>query len=110
MFNLKPFSLPTNLVIDAFLRNRGVNNAFNSFFPQTASDSFFNTWLRQQATNNVDFMRTAQGALSGANGVNVAGENAKRRKKLFGFGGFNFDPNDPETLLGLLVGMLLQGR
>jgi hypothetical protein len=74
------------------------------------ADDVYNAWLRQRAFGNVDFLRTLQGALSGAKGVNVAGENAKRRKKLFGFGGFNFDPNDPETMLGMLVGMLLLGR
>jgi hypothetical protein len=74
------------------------------------ADDVYNTWLRQRAIGNVDFLRTVQGALSGAKGVNVAGENAKRRKKLFGFGGFNFDPNDPDTMLGMLVGMLLLGR
>jgi hypothetical protein len=158
MFNLKPFSSPTDLVVDAFLRKRGIENAFSSFFPQTAFDNAFETWLRQRANNNVNLMRTvqgalggqntllsqvvgnmdivrqagralvgqntplnqtvgnvdvtrqAQGALSGAKGINVAGENAKRRKKLFGFGGFDFDLNDPDTLLGMLVGMLLWGR
>jgi hypothetical protein len=74
------------------------------------ADDFYNAWLRQMAIGNVDFMRTVQGALSGAKGVNVAGQNAKRRKKLFGFGGFDFDLNDPDTLLGMLVGMLLWGR
>ena len=79
------------------------------------SDDVYNAWLRQKAVGNVDFLRTVQGALSGAKGVNVAGQNAKRRKKLFGFGGIDFDlnafdPTNPETLLGLLVGMWLQGR
>jgi len=71
-------------------------------------DDVYNAWLRQRAVGNVDFLRTVQGALSGAKGVNVAGENTKKRKGLFG-GLFDFDPNDPETLLGLLVGMWLQG-
>lgn len=67
--------------------------------------------LRQRATNNVDFMRTVQGALSGAKGVNVVGENAKKRRKLFG--GFNpdmFDLTDPERLLGFLIATMLQNR
>jgi len=75
-------------------------------------DDVYNEWLRQKAVGNVDFLRTVQGALSGAKGVNVAGQNAKKRKKLFGidFDSNAFDPTHPETLLGLLVGMWLQGR
>jgi hypothetical protein len=71
------------------------------------ADDVYNAWLRQRAIGNVDFMRTVQGALSGAKGINVAGQNATKRRKLFG--GFNLDLNDPETLLGMLVGMMLQG-
>jgi len=67
--------------------------------------------LRQRAMGNVDLFRTLQGALSSGKGVNVAGENAKKRRKLFG--GFNpdmFDLTDPERLLGFLIAMLIQRR
>jgi len=76
----------------------------------TAED-VINELLRQRAVGNVDFFRTVQGALSSAKGVNVAGENAKKRRKLFG--GFNpdmFDLTDPERLLGFLIAMMLQRR
>jgi len=76
-----------------------------------SADDVIRELLRQRAMGNVEFMRTAQGALSGAKGVNVAGENAKKRKKLFG--GFNpdmFDLTDPERLLGFLIAMMLQNR
>jgi hypothetical protein len=83
MFDLKPISLTAEDVI--------------------------NEVLRQRAMGNVDLLRIVQGALSGAKGVNVAGENAKKRRKLFG--GFRkdmFDLTDPERLLGFLIAMMLR--
>jgi len=72
----------------------------------TAED-VINELLRQRAMGNMDFFRTVQGALSSAKGVNVAGENAKRRRKLFG-GSDAFDLTDPDRLLGFLIAMLLR--
>jgi hypothetical protein len=74
------------------------------------ADDVIQELLRQRAMGNVDFMRTVQGALSGAKGVNVAGENAKRRRKLFGGGSNAFDLTDPDRLLGFLIAMMLQNR
>jgi hypothetical protein len=74
------------------------------------ADDVISELLRQRAMGNVDFMRTAQGALSSGKGVNVAGENAKKRKKLFGGFDFNFDLTDPERLLGFIIGMMLQNQ
>ena len=76
-----------------------------------SAEDVINELLRQRAMGNVEFMRTVQGALSGAKGVNVAGENAKRRRKLFGGSVSDmFDLTDPERLLGFLIAMMLQNR
>jgi pyruvate carboxylase len=76
-----------------------------------SADDVVNEILRQRAVGNVDLFRTLQGALNSAKGVTVAGENAKKRKKLFGvFSPDMFDLTDPERMLGFLIGMMLQNR
>jgi hypothetical protein len=66
---------------------RQLTNALVLFAPNPLSllveEEIKNT-LREKAVGNVDFHRKVEGALNSAKGVTVAGENASRRKTLFG--------------------------
>jgi len=97
------------LDFNSIFGNRGLMDVIRRELIKNAPD----VWATATKGMIADTNRVAQGALSSGKGVNVAGENTRRRRGLFGFRGFNlsnFDPTRTEDLLGLLLGMLLTRR
>jgi len=96
-------------MLEQMFKDDRIRELLRSYLIQNAPD----VWASATKGMQTDINRIAQGALSSGKGITVAGQNTRRRRNLFGFGGFNlnnFDPTRTEDLLGLLVGMLLTGR